>query len=78
MVPVTFFGNMNGVMGTFLQELDVDGIWTGMTQFGNWWRSRWQVLRTRPVRRRRLVRWRRWMIHDLQHYSRSHGQYRGA
>lgn len=35
-VPVTFFGNMTGVMGTFLQELDVDGNWTGMTQFGNW------------------------------------------
>jgi len=34
--PVTFFGNMTGIMGTFLQELDVDGNWTGMTQFGNW------------------------------------------
>jgi hypothetical protein len=25
-----------GVFGTFLQTLDVNGVWTGMTQFGNW------------------------------------------
>ena len=25
-----------GVLGTFLQAQDVHGIWTGMTQFGNW------------------------------------------
>jgi hypothetical protein len=35
-VPVTFAGTFTGEMGTFLQELDVDGNWTGMTQFGNW------------------------------------------
>jgi len=35
-VPVTFLGTFTGETGTFLQELDVDGNWTGMTQFGNW------------------------------------------
>jgi hypothetical protein len=35
-IPLTFTGNLSGVMGTFLQTLDVDGNWTGMTQFGNW------------------------------------------
>lgn len=34
--PVTFFGSLTGPMGTFLQTLDVNGVWTGMTQFGNW------------------------------------------
>jgi hypothetical protein len=33
---VTFKSPLNGVLGTFLQELDVNGVWTGMTQFGNW------------------------------------------
>jgi hypothetical protein len=33
---VTFKAPLNGVLGTFLQELDVNGVWTGMTQFGNW------------------------------------------
>lgn len=35
-VPVTFFGNFTGPLGTFLQQEDVHGNWTGMTQFGNW------------------------------------------
>ena len=35
-VPVTFERSLSGVMGTFLQLLDVDEVWTGMTQFGNW------------------------------------------
>jgi hypothetical protein len=35
-VPVTFKGTLTGAMGTFLQSLDVTGVWTGMTQFGNW------------------------------------------
>jgi hypothetical protein len=35
-VPVTFTAALTGVMGTFIQSLDVTGTWTGMTQFGNW------------------------------------------
>jgi hypothetical protein len=35
-VPVTFFARLGPVLGTFLQALDSNGIWTGMTQFGNW------------------------------------------
>jgi hypothetical protein len=35
-VPVTFASNFGPVLGTFLQELDVNDHWTGMTQFGNW------------------------------------------
>ena len=35
-VPVTFFGNFTGPLGTFLQQADVKDNWTGMTQFGNW------------------------------------------
>jgi hypothetical protein len=35
-VPVTFQPTLGPVLGTFLQALDVNGIWTGMTQFGNW------------------------------------------
>jgi N-acetylneuraminic acid mutarotase len=36
-VPVTFkTAGLTPVLGTFLQELDVNGQWTGMTQFGNW------------------------------------------
>jgi hypothetical protein len=34
--PVTFKSGLGGVLGTFLQSLDVNGVWTGMTQFGNW------------------------------------------
>jgi hypothetical protein len=30
------FGTMTGQMGTFLQGFDVNGNFTGMTQFGNW------------------------------------------
>jgi hypothetical protein len=33
---VTFKAPLTAVLGTFLQELDVNGVWTGMTQFGNW------------------------------------------
>jgi len=33
---VTFKAALKGMLGTFLQELDVNGVWTGMTQFGNW------------------------------------------
>ena len=33
---VTFKSSLSRVLGTFLQELDVNGVWTGMTQFGNW------------------------------------------
>jgi hypothetical protein len=35
-VPLTFFGTFTGQMGTFLQSFDVNGNFTGMTQFGNW------------------------------------------
>jgi hypothetical protein len=35
-VPVTFKNALSPVVGTFLQALDVTGVWTGMTQFGNW------------------------------------------
>jgi hypothetical protein len=35
-VPVTFQATLGPVLGTFLQALDVNGVWTGMTQFGNW------------------------------------------
>jgi parallel beta-helix repeat protein len=35
-VKVTFKPVFTGVLGTFLQQLDVNGVWTGMTQFGNW------------------------------------------
>jgi hypothetical protein len=34
--PVTFFGSLGPVVGTFMQALDSKGVWTGMTQFGNW------------------------------------------
>ena len=33
---VTFKSGMTGVLGTFIQSLDVDDNWTGMTQMGNW------------------------------------------
>jgi hypothetical protein len=35
-VPVTFKQAIGPVLGTFLQAQDVNGLWTGMTQFGNW------------------------------------------
>jgi len=35
-VSVTFNAAIGPVLGTFLQALDVNGIWTGMTQIGNW------------------------------------------
>ena len=35
-IPVTFQSSLGPILGTFLQALDVNGIWTGMTQFGNW------------------------------------------
>ena len=35
-VPVTFTGTFNGPLTTFIQEQDSNGLWTGMTQFGNW------------------------------------------
>lgn len=35
-VPVTFLTTFTGKLATFLQEQDVNGNWTGMTQFGNW------------------------------------------
>ena len=35
-VPIVFRSGLAGVLGTFLQSLDVNGVWTGMTQFGNW------------------------------------------
>lgn len=34
--PVVMRSGLGGVLGTFLQSLDVNGTWTGMTQFGNW------------------------------------------
>ena len=34
--PVTFFGALGPVVGTFMQGLDSNGAWTGMTQFGSW------------------------------------------
>jgi hypothetical protein len=33
---LTLSPNFTGTLGTFLQSQDVNGIWTGMTQFGNW------------------------------------------
>jgi hypothetical protein len=35
-VPVAFKPSLGPVLGTFLQAEDVNGLWTGMTQFGNW------------------------------------------
>jgi hypothetical protein len=35
-VTVTFQTAIGPVLGTFLQALDVNGTWTGMTQIGNW------------------------------------------
>lgn len=35
-IPIDFTTSIKGFMGTFLQTLDVHGVWTGMTQFGNW------------------------------------------
>jgi hypothetical protein len=35
-IPVTFFQSLGPVLGTFLQAEDSNGVWTGMTQFGNW------------------------------------------
>jgi hypothetical protein len=35
-VPVTFLTTLGPVLGTFLQAQDVNGVWTGMTQMGNW------------------------------------------
>jgi hypothetical protein len=35
-VQVNFNTSMGLVLGTFLQALDVNGTWTGMTQMGNW------------------------------------------
>jgi hypothetical protein len=34
--PVVMKNSFKGVLATFLQSLDVNGVWTGMTQFGNW------------------------------------------
>ena len=34
--PVVMKSGVAGVLGSFLQSLDVNGVWTGMTQFGNW------------------------------------------
>jgi hypothetical protein len=34
--PVTFFQWLGPVLSTFLQAEDSNGVWTGMTQFGNW------------------------------------------
>jgi hypothetical protein len=34
--PITFHNGVSPVMGTFLQAEDVHGLWTGMTQYGNW------------------------------------------
>ncbi|HYI93438.1 MAG TPA: FG-GAP-like repeat-containing protein [Bryobacteraceae bacterium] len=36
MVPIRFSSGVSRNIATFLQALDVDGQWTGMTQFGNW------------------------------------------
>ena len=35
-LSVAFKNTYAGVLATFLQEQDVEGNWTGMTQFGNW------------------------------------------
>ena len=35
-LPVTFFSALGPVLSTFLQAQDDKGVWTGMTQFGNW------------------------------------------
>jgi hypothetical protein len=35
-VPMTFSSSLGPVLGTFLQAEDSNGLWTGMTQFGNW------------------------------------------
>jgi hypothetical protein len=34
--PIGFQATLGPVLGTFLQGLDINGVWTGMTQFGNW------------------------------------------
>lgn len=35
-IPVIFKAAMGPKIATFLQALDMKGIWTGMTQYGNW------------------------------------------
>jgi hypothetical protein len=35
-IPVTFTTALGPVLGTFLQAQDINSIWTGMTQMGNW------------------------------------------
>lgn len=35
-IPVTFYTALGPVLGTFLQAVDVNDVWTGMNQFGNW------------------------------------------
>ena len=35
-IPVTFNPNFTGILGTFLQENDVNDNTTGITQYGNW------------------------------------------
>ena len=35
-VSVDFNNSMGPILGTFLQSLDVNGIWTGMTKISNW------------------------------------------
>jgi hypothetical protein len=34
--PITFHNGVSPVMGTFLQGFDINGRFTGMTQYGNW------------------------------------------
>jgi Beta-propeller repeat len=48
-VPVTFKSTLGPVLGTFLQAQDVNGVWTGMTQFGNWTLPGAPAVRTGPT-----------------------------
>ena len=48
-VPVTFKTSLGPVLGTFLQAEDMNGVWTGMTQFGNWVLPGAPLVRTGPA-----------------------------
>ena len=48
-VPIVFKPALGPVLGTFLQAEDVNGLWTGMTQFGNWVLPGAPLVRTGPA-----------------------------
>jgi hypothetical protein len=48
-VPIVFKPALGPVLGSFLQAEDVNGLWTGMTQFGNWVLPGAPLVRTGPA-----------------------------